>query len=376
LLDPAGHAVALRDPDALNDPHLRAAGARSGLAAKVPAPRGGREFGTLAAFSGRPRRYVPEEGEFLRRAARLLGAALETVAVEEAFASYAARTRLLSAGAELQKVPAAPDALLEAAAAEAVIHEETPAAPGNPPTHPMADWCLADALIRDGLYPVLRRVAVARADAPGASSGAFAISIPLSPRARRGAPRAVRTRSPELVPNVDERFLEELQLPPAAARALRMTRPVSYACIPVVGEAKTHGVLSFLRCQDGTDLPYDPADLDALCSYVGLVAGAIDRIGDNGTTPELQVAEDPMRVGLNAPNREAQVELTAREEEILQLLSQGVSSEEIPGRLHITEATLKSHKTKIRRKAGYAGRNDLALLARLRALGWQPRRHL
>jgi DNA-binding CsgD family transcriptional regulator len=379
FLDATGSVVILEDlgasPDDSHDGALRRAGALRALAVRVPAPARG--FGVIAAYFAHPPTFGHPELTFLRRASDALGAGLERLADREALSSWRARTHLLHAGADLLQLPAAPESLLAAAAEEAVCAPQDGRDTGDPPRpcHPMADWCFADALVSDARYPVLRRVAVVCAGAadPAATE---AFSVPLTPRARHGAPRAVRTRRPELVERVDERFLRELYLPEEAERRLRETRPLSYACVPVVGRSRTHGVLAFLRCEAGANRPYDGEDLAALARYAEILAAALDRVGARPEEQEVAEAEDAVRSRLllaaEDGHRPADLSLTRREEEILALIAGGAETREIRSRLGISERTVKGHKTQIRRKAGYNGRNDMALIARLRRLGWKP----
>ena len=59
-------------------------------------------------------------------------------------------------------------------------------------------------------------------------------------------------------------------------------------------------------------------------------------------------------------------ELTEREQEILQLLSEGQSNKEIGQRLYLTEKTVKHYMTNILQKLQVRNRVEAALLAQKR----------
>lgn len=60
--------------------------------------------------------------------------------------------------------------------------------------------------------------------------------------------------------------------------------------------------------------------------------------------------------------------LTARQQEILHLIAQGLTYAEIGAQLHLTERTVRYHVEAIRRRLGLANRNEVALYARIHHL--------
>jgi DNA-binding NarL/FixJ family response regulator len=57
-------------------------------------------------------------------------------------------------------------------------------------------------------------------------------------------------------------------------------------------------------------------------------------------------------------------DLTSREEEILSLVSRGMTNKEIANRLHLTERTVKHHMTSIMRKSKVRNRVEAMLMFR------------
>jgi NarL family two-component system response regulator YdfI len=73
--------------------------------------------------------------------------------------------------------------------------------------------------------------------------------------------------------------------------------------------------------------------------------------------------------GLSAPESQEPIEpLTAREREVLEMLSQGLGNKEIAGRMKISEHTVKFHVASILGKLGAATRTEAVSLALRRGL--------
>src|SRR5689334_1854986 len=71
------------------------------------------------------------------------------------------------------------------------------------------------------------------------------------------------------------------------------------------------------------------------------------------------------RVLLDAQHRRAPAaDLSAREEEVLRLVAQGMANKQITRRLDITERTVKAHLTNVFRQLGVADRTQAALWAK------------
>jgi two-component system nitrate/nitrite response regulator NarL len=62
-------------------------------------------------------------------------------------------------------------------------------------------------------------------------------------------------------------------------------------------------------------------------------------------------------------------DLTAREDEILALVSSGMTNKEIANRLRLTERTVKHHMTSIMRKSNVRNRVEAMLMFRRKADG-------
>jgi DNA-binding NarL/FixJ family response regulator len=75
-----------------------------------------------------------------------------------------------------------------------------------------------------------------------------------------------------------------------------------------------------------------------------------------------QIIESALKTGNGIPNNS--IQLTAREREVVSLISEGLSNKEIAGRLHIATHTVKSHIHNILEKLTLGTRLQIAAFAR------------
>ena len=94
-----------------------------------------------------------------------------------------------------------------------------------------------------------------------------------------------------------------------------------------------------------------------LREVVPVVGAALERRTDH--------RGDELRAGAEALEREAAT-LTAREEEILRLVSSGLANKEVARLLDVQERTVKHHMTQILQKLHLRNRTEAALLAQKR----------
>ena len=76
----------------------------------------------------------------------------------------------------------------------------------------------------------------------------------------------------------------------------------------------------------------------------------------------------PAAVGTRLAERMSGLELSGREQQVLELVAKGRSNKEIAGALEITEATVKGHLTNILGKLGVTDRTQAVIAALRRGL--------
>ena len=108
----------------------------------------------------------------------------------------------------------------------------------------------------------------------------------------------------------------------------------------------------------------DPAELIAAVHRVAA--------GDFVLSPHLLQRLVSRAVGARVPDGSEAVPLTTREEDVLPLIVEGLSNQEIADRLHLGVTTVKTHVTSLLAKTGSANRIRLALLAAQSGLDGSP----
>jgi DNA-binding CsgD family transcriptional regulator len=153
-----------------------------------------------------------------------------------------------------------------------------------------------------------------------------------------------------------------------------VARTTSYVVAPIVRDGHTVGLLH--ADHFGTDRVLDELDRELLWTFATGIGWAMDDIAGRGTRrrhgEDGEAADEPLlaagRIGgaeldgelSGHPGRLAS--LTAREVEVLHLMSEGASNAAIGRSLVISQATVKSHVRHILRKLGAANRTEAVSL--------------
>jgi DNA-binding NarL/FixJ family response regulator len=90
---------------------------------------------------------------------------------------------------------------------------------------------------------------------------------------------------------------------------------------------------------------------------------AVEVVRDGSVWAPRKVLSRLLDMATDSTPRGAEVHLTKREVEILQLLTQGMANREIADALQVEPATIKSHLARLMRKAGVANRTALGVHA-------------
>jgi LuxR family transcriptional regulator, regulator of acetate metabolism len=183
------------------------------------------------------------------------------------------------------------------------------------------------------------------------------------PRLDRCAPEheAVVRQMPVLV--------ADAQTAPGLFRPLtHVARTDTYVVAPIVRDGHTVGLLH--ADQFGSARGLDELDRELLWTFAAGVGWAMDDVANRVLRQARMMGEDAddlpatLRAGVTgdgeaertAPSR--LTTLTAREEEVLQLMSEGASNASIGSALVISQATVKSHVRHILRKLRAANRTE------------------
>jgi LuxR family transcriptional regulator, regulator of acetate metabolism len=194
--------------------------------------------------------------------------------------------------------------------------------------------------------------------------------------------RFVRAAHPQLTSCPPEFEAVQRQLPILVTNAqgrddvyrplVHAARSEAYAVAPMIRGDRVIGLLHADR-YPVVDRALDVLDRDLLWTFATGLADLIDRAArrglKNGATPiwsEAGVAAAEAASEEVAPSIPAAVSrplalLTAREHEVLRLLSEGAANATIASRLVISEATVKSHVRHILRKLRAANRTEAVI---------------
>jgi len=153
-----------------------------------------------------------------------------------------------------------------------------------------------------------------------------------------------------------------------------VARTTSYVIAPIVRDGHTVGLLH--ADHFGTDRGLDELDRELLWTFATGIGWAMDDIAGRGLRRAAQDGDDAVADDPSAQARMAGTELdgelsgapgrlasmTARELEVLRLMSDGASNAAIGQALVISQATVKSHVRHILRKLGAANRTEAVSL--------------
>lgn len=121
----------------------------------------------------------------------------------------------------------------------------------------LADWCVIDVLGADGS---VRRVAVVCADpAKEELAAQLRHSYPARPEQQEGTAKVVRTGRAELVPEVTDKWIDQMAPDDHQREILRSLGLRSNVLVPLVARGRTLGVLTLATAESGR--VYGPAEL-------------------------------------------------------------------------------------------------------------------
>ncbi|WP_370937494.1 LuxR C-terminal-related transcriptional regulator [Amycolatopsis sp. cg13] len=148
---------------------------------------------------------------------------------------------------------------------------------------------------------------------------------------------------------------------------IRVTKSTSYGIAPLTVQGQVVGLLHGDRYHQGRDV--DETDRALLTLMAEALSHSLGRLTmleglaflrDTADGLMARPAALPAPVAPSAPS--PRIPLTARENEVMELLAAGRSNRHIARELAITERTAKSHVTQILRKLGVASRTEAVAL--------------
>ncbi|HZQ37214.1 MAG TPA: PAS domain-containing sensor histidine kinase [Dehalococcoidia bacterium] len=135
----------------------------------------------------------------------------------------------------------------------------------------LADWCFFD--LEDDVGAV-QRVAVACADPERADLARALRAFPPLDDRTAGVPLTLHSGEPQLVPAVEERFLERAARSEEHLRLLRLVGVRSFIFVPLIARGRTLGVLSLATAESGR--VYGQNDLSLAGALARRVALGVD----------------------------------------------------------------------------------------------------
>jgi DNA-binding CsgD family transcriptional regulator len=145
---------------------------------------------------------------------------------------------------------------------------------------------------------------------------------------------------------------------------------------PTVGRALAGDWAGAAAAWDAIEMPYDAAWALLDSGDVDLVREAVDRFDALGTVRTATLARrtlgdlaaGPVRAGARAATRAHPAGLTPREQEVLALVAEGLTDEQIAGRLVLSVRTVHHHVSSVLAKLAVTSRREAALEAQRRGL--------
>jgi len=358
---------------------LRDHGVLSGITVRVQTSTN-RRYGVLGAHSTRKRRFTEEEAYWLSDVAGLLGAALgrREAATNNSREAAASDARARAAEERLRALTDTMAYIAASGGKEEALEATARAAVGR-----LADWCLVDLVEEDavpGLSPgdtIRRRLVGSDLADPAQRTLAEELSChyPLDLAAPHGTPKVLRTKEPDLIPEIDEAVLRTSAEDERHLEILRRLAPKSYLSVPLWLGPRVVGALALVSTNAarrfGEDDVRHARDL-AGCLGLVLAGGR----GSSKAARELVASQElaslaRQQPAVVTPDRtlvDPGPLLTARQRQVLELLAEGRSDAEIAQKLVLSRRTVETHVRRVLAIFGATSRAQAVALARSRSV--------